>query len=80
MQQAHSNTAVGQGSPLALLPSRTPQILPGDRVYIFDALYGHIWINVEDVLIGERTKIRAAGMDFYFDESLVLRHRKGGRK
>lgn len=77
--QQHSNMSAGQGSALALLLSRTPQILPGDRVYVFDALHGHVWLNVEDVLIGERTKIRAVGLNFYFDESLILRHRKGVR-
>jgi hypothetical protein len=81
--QTHSNTAQGQGSALPAASSATARrILPGDRVLIFDGLAKqNIWIIVDDVLIGSgRTKIRSANMTFYFDEGLVIAHKKGDHK
>ncbi len=80
--QTHSNTAQGQGSTLpAASPMSTRRILPGDRVLIYDGLaQQNIWIIVDDVLIGGgRTKIRSANMTLFFDEGLVIAHRKGDR-
>jgi hypothetical protein len=59
----------------------TRRILPGDRVLIYDGLaQQNIWIIVDDVLIGGgRTKIRSANMTLFFDEGLVIAHRKGDR-
>ncbi len=81
--QTHPNTAQGQRSALpAPLPTNARRILPGDHVLIFDGLaQQNIWIIVDDVLIGSgRTKIRSANMTFYFDEGLVIAHKKGDHK
>ena len=60
---------------------RARLILPGDRVLVYDQLTAmHIWHVVDDVLIGEHTKIQVQGIEGYFDSALVLRHRKGGRR
>jgi hypothetical protein len=57
------------------------RIQPGDKVLIYDSLIAqNTWIVVDDVLInGERTKLRSGNMDFFFDDSLVIAHRQGGR-
>jgi hypothetical protein len=84
MFNPNSNTATGQGStlPLTIRAARHRRILPGDKVLIYCALIAqNTWIVVDGVLItGGRTKLRSGNMDFYFDESLVIRHQKGGRK
>lgn len=58
------------------------RIQPGDKVLIYCALIAqNTWIIVDDVLItGGRTKLRSGNMDFFFDESLVISHRKGGAR
>jgi predicted RNA-binding protein with PUA-like domain len=58
------------------------RIQPGDKVLIYCALIAqNTWVVIDDVLItGERTKLRSGNMDFYFDDSLVIAHQKGGRK
>jgi hypothetical protein len=53
-------------------------ILPGDSVLVYDN-ERYRWHEVAGVLMGERTKIRIVGASFYFDEGLVMRHRKGAR-
>ncbi len=76
-------TRARQGITLTLAPRiHTRRIRPGDRVLIFDALISqNIWIIVDDILItGGRTKLRSGNMDFFFDESLIIRHRKGARR
>jgi len=84
MQQANSNTATGQGSALLVTvrAARHRRILPGDKVLIYCALIAqNTWIVVDDVLITSgRTKLRSGNMDFYFDESLVVAHQKGGKR
>lgn len=80
MQQPHSNTAAGQRSALPnAAPTTARRILPGDRVLIYDGLaQQNIWIIVDDILIRSgRNLIRSANMTFYFDEGLVIAHRKG---
>ncbi len=81
MQNNHTTT---QGStpayPLAM-PGTAPKrrvILPGDRVLVYDN-ERYRWHEVAGVLMGERTKIRIVGASLYFDEGLVMRHRKGAR-
>ncbi len=63
-------------------PRPARRIHAGDRVLIFDGLISqNVWIVVDEILItGERTKLRSGNMDFYFDESLVISHRKGGAR
>jgi hypothetical protein len=82
--QRHSITRTGQGSALlvTIRAARHRRILPDDKVLIYCALIAqNTWIVVDDVLItGGRTKLRSGNMDFYFDDSLVIAHRKGGRK
>jgi hypothetical protein len=58
------------------------RISPGDKVLIYCALIAqNTWVVIDDILItGGRTKLRSGNMDFYFDESLVIAHQKGGRK
>ncbi len=65
-----------------LQASTARRISPGDKVLIYCALIAQkTWIEVSDILItGGRTKLRSGNMDFYFDESLVIAHQKGGRK
>jgi hypothetical protein len=79
-----STTRTGQGSALlvTIRAARHRRILPGDKVLIYCALIAqNTWIVVDDVLItGGRTKLRSSNMDFYFDDSLVIAHQKGGRK
>ncbi len=82
--QRDSITRTGQGSalPLTIRAARHRRILPGDKVLIYCALIAqNTWVIIDDVLItGERTKIRSGNMDFYFDESLVVAHQKGGKR
>ncbi len=84
MHRQSTITRTGQGStlPLTIRAARHRRILPGDKVLVYCALIAqNTWIVVDDVIItGERTKLRSGNMDFYFDESLVIAHRKGGRK
>ncbi len=80
--QKQNNIRRGQGITLTLVPrTHTRRIMPGDHVLIFDALVSqNVWIVVDEILItGGRTKIRSGNMDFHFDESLIISHRKGGR-
>ncbi len=65
-----------------LQASTARRISPGDKVLIYCALIAqNTWIIVDDVLItGGRTKLRYGNMDFYFDESLVIAHQKGGKR
>ncbi len=60
----------------------TRNIQPGDKVLIYDATVSqNVWIIVNETLIGNgRTRLRSGNMDFYFDDSLVIAHQKGGRK
>lgn len=53
-------------------------ILPGDRVLVYDTNRFQ-WHEVTDVLIGVRTKIRIAGMNEFFDQSLVAKHERTAR-
>ncbi len=79
----HSITRAGKRITLTLAPRiHTRRIRPGDRVLIYDALISqNIWIIVDEILItGERTKLRSGNMDFFFDESLVISHQKGGKR
>jgi hypothetical protein len=64
------------------LATASTRIRPGDRVLIYDALIAqNVWIEVDDILItGGRTKLRSSNMSFFFDESLIIRHRKGARR
>ncbi len=87
MQRQSTITQPGQGSAPAATQNgikSTPssRITPGDKVLIFDALVSqNLWIIVGDVLITNgRTKLRSGNMDFYFDDSLVIAHQKGGRR
>ncbi len=79
-----STTRTGQGNALlvTIRAARHRRILPGDKVLIYCALIAqNTWIEVSDVFEGcGRTKIRSGNMDFYFDDSLVIAHQKGGRK
>jgi hypothetical protein len=65
-----------------LQASTARRISPGDKVLIYCALIAqNTWVVIDDILItGGRTKLRSGNMDFYFDESLVIAHQKGGRK
>jgi hypothetical protein len=65
-----------------LQASTARRISPGDKVLIYCALIAqNTWVVIDDVLItGGRTKLRSGTMDFYFDDSLVIAHQKGGRK
>lgn len=58
------------------------RVLPGDQVLIFDQItQSNVWIIVDDVLTwAGRAKIRSANMSFYFDEGIVIAHRKGGQR
>lgn len=79
-----STTRTGQGSALLVTvrAARHRRILPGDKVLIYCALIAqNTWVIIDDVLItGGRTKIRSGNMDFYFDDSLVIAHQKGGKR
>jgi hypothetical protein len=81
MQNNHTTT---QGSTPAYpldMPGTAPArriILPGDRVLVYDN-ERYRWHEVAGVLLGERTKIQIVGASFYFDEGIVMRHRKGAR-
>ncbi len=65
-----------------LQASTARRISPGDKVLIYCALIAqNTWIVVDDILItGGRTKLRSGNMDFYFDDSLVVAHQKGGKR
>ncbi len=65
-----------------LQASTARRIQPGDKVLIYCALISqNTWIIVDDILItGGRTKLCSGNMDFYFDESLVIAHQKGGAR
>jgi hypothetical protein len=65
----------------SITPAPTRCYRPGDKVLIFDGLVSqNIWIVVDEILFTNgRTKIRSGNMDFFFDASLVISHRKGGR-
>jgi hypothetical protein len=65
-----------------LQASTARRISPGDKVLIYCALIAqNTWVVIDDILItGGRTKLRSGNMDFYFDDSLVIAHQKGGRK
>ncbi len=65
-----------------LQASTARRIRPGDKVLIYCALIAqNTWIVVDDILItGGRTRLRSGNMDFYFDESLVVAHQKGGKR
>jgi hypothetical protein len=65
-------------------PHTSPQthrqvILPEDRVLVYDTDRFR-WHQITDVLIGVRTKIRIAGMNEFFDQSLVAKHECATRR
>jgi hypothetical protein len=54
-------------------PARAQAILPGDRVLVYDTDRFR-WHEVQEVIIGARTKVKVHGTNFFFDSKLVTRH------
>jgi hypothetical protein len=68
----YNNTVQGQGSlaivqPIARLKSASVrQILPGDRVRIYDGLYDQFfWHSVTEAITGAHPQIKVAAYSFY---------------
>jgi hypothetical protein len=70
--------ATGQGSAAIAAAQPAPRIGVGDRVRIFDALYGqYFWHVVTETLSGAHPRIKVDAYDCYISASLVNGHRKG---
>jgi hypothetical protein len=55
------------------------QLHAGDSVLVWDGKEGeNVWLEIADILERDgRWKIRAVGLNFYFDEALVVNYTKG---
>ncbi len=73
--------ATGQGSAAIAAAQPAPRIGVGDRVRIFDALYGqYFWHVVAEIITGAHHRIKVDAYGFYISAACVSGHQKGGRK
>jgi hypothetical protein len=73
MLESHLITSEQQSA-----PAQAQHVLPGDHVLVYDTDRFR-WHEVQEVMLGSRTKIKIRGADFFFDSSLVRRHERRRR-
>ncbi len=73
--------ATGQGSAAIAVTRPAARISVGDRVRIFDGLYGQFfWHYVIEVITGAHPQFKVDAYSFYISAACVSGHRKGGKR